>query len=156
MPKKLAYIVFAVKHAKKAESFGFTRNQCCRNLKLALEHFWRKKTKGLSQKKNINRSVAAEGKELSELQVEHIVPKTWFVDQLMDMKVKDLTQKNVKNLLEKYYHVLLVTKDEHSKLGALGLRSKMPNKWDEKNIWARYDDVGIEVSDNVRLSVEKN
>jgi len=39
---------------------------------------------------------------------------------------------------------LLVTKDEHRRLNASGLRSKMPDDWDGENIWARYDAIGIE------------
>src|SRR6266481_5827716 len=63
------FIVFAVKQAKKAEAFGFTRNECCRNLKTALHQYWQNKTlrlHGQSQKARIPRSEAAMGRPLSD------------------------------------------------------------------------------------------
>jgi len=59
----------------------------------------------------------------------------------MDMNPVD--KNKVKILLEKYFHVILVTKDEHRRLNASGLRSKMPEDWDGENIWARYEAVDI-------------
>ena len=34
------FIVFALKQMKEAQKFGFTANECNRNLKLALNHYW--------------------------------------------------------------------------------------------------------------------
>ena len=39
MKDNIDYIVFSVKQAIEAESFGFTRNECCRNLKTALHQY---------------------------------------------------------------------------------------------------------------------
>jgi len=36
MKTNVEFIVFAIKQAKEAEAFGFTRNVCCRNNRLAL------------------------------------------------------------------------------------------------------------------------
>ena len=146
MKSNVDYIVFAIKQACAAESYGFTRNQCCRNLKIAIHHYWQHKTlglSGLSQKKNIPRSKCAMGKELSECDVEHVVPTMVIVNMLMDMK--PLTKRKVENRLKKYLHVLVVTKEEHRKLNSSGLRYKMPEEWDGKNVWARYEKVGIEI-----------
>jgi hypothetical protein len=144
-PDHLDFIIFAVEQAKEAEKFGFTRNECCQNLKTALQQHWQHKTMGLasqSQKKNIQRSKAAKGMELKDCEVEHIVPQMEIVNMLMNMDPLNKTE--VENVLKKYFKVLLVTKEEHKNLNASGLRSKMPDNWDQKNIWARYSSVGIE------------
>ena len=145
MPDNLDFIVFSIKQAKDAERFGFTRNECCRNLKTALHQYWQNKTMGFhgqSQKKNIPRSIAASGQELKYCDVEHVVPQMEIVNMLMDMD--PLNKVEVEKILKNYFRVLLVTKEEHSKLNASGLRSKMPKNWDKKDVWARYKLVGIE------------
>ncbi len=145
MPENIEFIVFAIKQAKEAEKFGFTRNECCRNLKLSLHQHWQNKTMGLhgqSQKKNIPKSKKALNKKLSECEVEHVVPQMEIVNMLMDME--PLIKNEVENILQKYFKVLLVTKEEHEKLNSSGLRSKMPEDWNKKDVWARYKEVGIE------------
>jgi hypothetical protein len=140
----LDFIIFAIRQEKEAEVFGFKRNECCRNLKLALHHYWQNKELGLhgiSQKHNIRRSEAAKSKPINECDVEHAVPLMWFVDKLMTMNPP--TKIRVRNLLRKYFHVLLVTKDEHLELNRSRLRSKMPQDWDGQDPWARYKEVGI-------------
>jgi hypothetical protein len=47
MSKNIDFIIFAIKQAKDAEKFGFTRNECCRNIKTALHQYWQNKTMGL-------------------------------------------------------------------------------------------------------------
>lgn len=64
------FIVFAVRQAQEAQFFGFTRNEACRNLKIAIHQYWQNKTLGLhgqSQKTKIPRSKAAVGKPISEM-----------------------------------------------------------------------------------------
>ncbi len=145
MKDNIDFIVFAIIQAKEAEKYGFTRNECCRNLKTALHQYWQNKTlgqHGQSQKANLPRSKAAIGRQLSDLIVEHVVPQMEIVKMLMDME--PLEKKDVEMILTKYFRVILVTKDEHSKLNASGLRSKMPNDWDGKDVWARYKAVDID------------
>lgn len=149
MKDHLDYILFAVVQAKEAEAFGFTRNECCRNLKTALHQYWQNKTLGQhsqAQKAKIPRSQSAMGRPLSDLVVEHVVPQMLIVNMLMDMVAID--KGKVKTLLKKYLQVLLVTKDEHNKLNSSGLRSTMPMDWDAENVWARYDAVGIQRTDD--------
>lgn len=123
--------------------------KCCRNLKTALHQYWQNKTlgqHGQSQKTNLPRSKSAIGKQLSDLDVEHVVPQMEIVNMLMNMKPLD--KQSVESVLENYFHVLLVTRDEHKQLNASpGLRSKMPKDWDGVDVWARYRVVGIEPED---------
>ena len=140
----LDFIIFAIRQEKEAEAFGFKRNECCRNLKLALHHYWQNKELGLhgiSQKHNVRRSKAAKDKLINECDVEHAVPLMWIVNELMKMNLP--TKIRVRNLLRKYFRVLLVTKEEHRKLNASGFRSTMPQDWDRRDPWARYTAVGI-------------
>ena len=140
----LDYILFAVEQAKEAKNFGFTKNECSRNLKTALHQYWQNKEMGQhsqSQRKNLPRSVEADKRELKGLRLEHVVPQMWFVNKLMDMDAPD--KEKIGKLLKKYFRVLLVTKEEDAKLTKAGLRSDMPEGWDEENPWARHDAVGI-------------
>lgn len=65
------------------------------------------------------------------------------MNMLMDNKI--LTPEVIQEILEKFYHVRLVTKEEDHRLHTAGLRPKMPGDWDGENIWARYEAVGIKV-----------
>ena len=139
------FIFFAVKQAKEAEAFGFTRNECCRNLKTALHQYWQNKTLGLhgqSQKAKIPRSKAAQGRPLHECAVEHVVPQMAIVNRLMDME--PLTEQRVVELLKRLFTVMLVTHEEHGRLNASGLRSTMPDDWDGEDVFSRYRAVGID------------
>jgi hypothetical protein len=112
-----------------------------------LLQYWQNKTLGLhntAQKKRIPRSKAALKKPLSECRVEHAVPFTVIVNCLMDMK--HLTARAVTNILKKWYSVMLVTHHEDVRLRKKGLRFKMPDNWDKKDIFARYKAVGIKVT----------
>jgi hypothetical protein len=60
------------------------------------------------------------------------------------MDLNPLTNANVANLLERYFTVMLVTREEHALLNSSGLRSTMPPQWDKANVYARYELVGIE------------
>ena len=145
MKSPIDFIVFAVKQAREAEAFGFTRNECCRNLKTALHQHWQHKTMGLhgqAMKGKIPRSKAALGKPLQECVVEHAVPQMAIVNWLMDLE--PLTNATVADLLERYFTVMLVTQEEHALLNSSGLRSTMPAQWDKANVFARYEMVGIE------------
>jgi len=136
------FILFAVQQAKEAEAFGFSRNHCSRNLKTALDHHWQRKTLRLGQKARIPRSKAALNLPLSECVVEHVVPKMAIVNRLMDME--PLTTTAIKELLTNRFMLMLVTREEHARLNASGLRSIMPADSDGSDIFARYAAVGIE------------
>ena len=139
------FIIFAIKQAKRAQAFGFTRNQCCRNLKSAIHHYWQSKVLGhhsQSHKARIPRSKAALNRPDSECVVEHVMPQMEIVNSLMEMR--PLTKAGVINLLTDRLRVMVVTRDEHARLNSSGLRSKMPLDWDGSDVFARYAAIGIE------------
>ena len=98
---------------------------------------------GQSQKKRISRSVAAKHLPLKQCVVEHTVPLMHIVNMLMELT--DINEDRVVQILEKYYHITLVTKDEDGRLNASGLRSRMPAAWDGIDMYARYHAVGIAI-----------
>jgi len=143
----LEFIMFAVRQAKAAERFGFTRNWACRNLKTALTVFWqmrRLKIDSINRKDKIVRSVAAIGVARSGCRAEHTVPMKWIVDRLMDESQPSL--QSLERMLNKYYVVTLVTAAEDELLRKAGLRYKMPDDWDGKDPYARYHKVGIRLA----------
>ena len=124
------FIVFAIRQAQEAQAYGFTRNEACRNLKIAIHQYWQNKTLGLHgqiRKGKIPRSQAAVGKPLNELVVEHVVPQMHLVNSMMDMQ--PITTAEVLSLLKNHFAIMLVTIEEHAKLNAAGLRSTMPDDW---------------------------
>lgn len=74
---------------------------------------------------------------------EHLVPKRVLVDAIIDEIEK--TPDSIYDYLERFCIGVVVTKDEDARLNAAGLRSKMPENWDTKDPWARYNAVGIKV-----------
>lgn len=140
------FIIFAIKQANDAQAFGFTRNECCRNLKIAIHQYWQNKIlghHGQAHKARIPRSKAALNRPDSECMVEHVMPQMEIVNRLMDMCPLD--EVGVINILTNYLRVVIVTREEHARLNSSGLRSTMPHEWDGKDIFARYATIGIEV-----------
>lgn len=141
------FIIFAIKQANDAQAFGFTRNECCRNLKTAIHQYWQNKILGhhsQAHKARIPRSKAALNRPDSECMVEHVMPQMEIVNRLMDMR--PLTKAGVIELLTNYLRVIVVTREEHELLNSSGLRSTMPPDWDGNDVFSRYAAVGIEVA----------
>ena len=134
------FIVFALKQMKEAQKFGFTANECNRNLKLALNHYWQAKELGIHVfiKHKLRRTKAAYKTSLKNTIVEHTVPTQVIVNMLL--KIKKIENKKVKRILKKYWQVMLVTKKEHLKLNSkkLDLTYRMPENWNKKDLFARY------------------
>jgi len=141
------FIIFAIIQARGAKDFGFTPNECCRNLKIALHQYWQNKIlkkHGQVHKANIPRSIASMDSNPSDCIVEHAVPLMTIVNKLIELK--HLTRKEVIGLLNQLFTVAIITKEEHSKLNSSGLRSTMPADWDGIDPFARYAKVAIEIS----------
>jgi hypothetical protein len=94
---------------------------------------------------NFCRSSSAEGLKRKDVIHEHVVPHSIVMKKLL--LLDPLTHKKIMSLIEKYYVICAITKEEDRKLNAAGLRSKMPEGWDENNdsVFARYEAVGISV-----------
>jgi len=60
------------------------------------------------------------------------------------MALEPLTEEAVTQLLQGLFCVMLVTKEEHSRLNANGVRYTMPKEWNGQDLYARYRMWGIE------------
>lgn len=115
------FIIFAIKQANDAQAFGFTRNECCRNLKIAIHQYRQNKILGhhaQAHKARIRRSKADLNRPDSECMVEHVMPQMEIVNHLMDMR--PLTKAGVIELLTNCLRVMVVTRDEHALLNSRG------------------------------------
>ncbi|MDA1239142.1 MAG: hypothetical protein O3A15_09365 [Proteobacteria bacterium] len=143
----VSYILFSLQQTKDALKFGFTLNESRRNLETALHQYWQNKEMGLhstAQKSRIPKSDAAKvGRGACD--VEHVVPRKVIIDELL--KIDHPNQLRIRDYLEKYYRVCVVTKEEHQRLTQMKLRSEMPKDWDRLNPFSRYDQAGISVDE---------
>lgn len=64
----------------------------------------------------------------------------------MLLNLEDPSPEAVKDIFDRFCVGVVVTKEEDARLNELGLNSKMPSDWDQKDLWARYHAAGIEVA----------
>ena len=84
----------------------------------------------------------------SNLIYEHIIPKEKYIQTPIIQSAKDGKLKSeleIKELLNKYWYIATITKDEDKILSQLGFNKKMPDDWDNQNIFARYDKANIKL-----------
>lgn len=86
----------------------------------------------------------------SKFSFEHMVPKGKYIFNRIKEEVKknisdDELQKLIYELVDKYYYVALITRDENKKLSTQGYKQKMPEDWKGESIDARYQKAGIEI-----------
>ena len=89
----------------------------------------------------------------SNFSFEHMVPKGKYIFNRIKEEAKknisdDKLQKLIYKLIDKYYYVALITRDENKKLSNKGYREKMPEDWDEQSFDARYQKAGINIKRN--------
>jgi len=72
---------------------------------------------------------------------EHAIPVATLHE--IFSKEENLNVNGAKKILNKYYKLGVLTKSEDDLLNNKKLRSKMPQKWDRDNVFARYDEIGI-------------
>jgi hypothetical protein len=77
-----------------------------------------------------------------KLVVDHAVPISVMVGALFAGDVEP-TREGIGDHLTRWYRLGLISHDEDASLNAKGLRSTMPEAWDGKSLFARYDAVGI-------------
>lgn len=77
---------------------------------------------------------------------EHMVPKHEYIEkEIQEMALNNkLELKKIEDLVRKYYYVALILKEEDEKLS----KNKMPEDWNRKHIYSRYEKAGIELINN--------
>ena len=82
-----------------------------------------------------------------------MVPKGKYIfNRIKEESKKNISddelQKLIYELVDKYYYVALITRDENKKLSNKGYKQKMPEDWDWDSIEARYEKVWIKIRRN--------
>jgi len=91
---------------------------------------------------NFYTSIEAKGLKRKEVIHEHVVPHGLLLEKLLSLN--SLTNENIMAVLQKYYVICKITKEEDKRLNSAGFRSKMPEGWaDNDSVFARYEKVGI-------------
>lgn len=73
---------------------------------------------------------------------DHSIPIKKISEILLQQKGNPL-EKNIEQLLLKFYSLGVITFAEDLKLNQIKLKSKMPEDWDGDAVFARYDKAGI-------------
>lgn len=101
----------------------------------------------LDEFKYINLHISEKAKKLKRKDVihEHVIPHAIVMKKLLSLDQP--TTDEILLIIKNYYFLCLITKDEDELLTAAGLRSKMPQGWDEgkNSVFARYEKVGIKI-----------
>jgi len=95
-----------------------------------------------------NEAITFQGKVVKE----HVVPVKVMMNHLlsMDIKPKEITSfELVKSYLEKHVVISRITSEEDARLRENKLHDSMPNDWNQLDIWARYEKVGITLNNNL-------
>ena len=87
---------------------------------------------------------------------EHIVPKTKYIQEPCVLAAikgqfangEKFSEEAVRQLLERYWLIALITKEEDDTLTNLGLQKKMPGDWDGTDVFARYKAAGISLEES--------
>lgn len=82
-------------------------------------------------------------KDFKGMVFEHMVPKEEYIQKpCREAAINGrLNEKDVLDLLEKFWKIAVITKDEYKLL----LGKKMPGNWDGENIFARYEHAKIKL-----------
>lgn len=89
-----------------------------------------------------------------DLIYEHMVPKEKYIQGPCLEAVKTrrpLSLAQIHELLDKYWHIALITTEEDKILNSLKLRKHMPENWDNIDILARYKKANIHLIDTNTL-----
>lgn len=95
---------------------------------------------------NFHQSDEAKGKKRKDVIRDHVVPHIELMKKLF--AIDKLSKDSVWEVIEKYYIICSITKEEDKRLNEADLKSKMPKDWceNEESLFARYEKVGIKYS----------
>jgi len=73
---------------------------------------------------------------------EHVVPVNVVLDILLRNSATATTN-DIEELILSYSVVAIITREEEAILTGAGLKSRMPDGWDGRDVWARYKATGL-------------
>lgn len=89
-----------------------------------------------------------------DLIYEHMIPKELYIQSRCLNAIKQrrpLSLDAIYNMLNKYWYIALITKEEDKLLNSLKLRKQMPEIWDGEDVLARYKAANIALIDTQTL-----
>ena len=136
MKQKLECIRKAVSNAKEHISSNDPRSVYSQYIRYALHEV---------SDLNFCTSDAAKGLKRKDVVHEHVIPHSFLMEKLVTME--SLTNENILSTLQRYYIICAITKEQDKLLTASGLRSKMPDGWNEStdSVFARYEVAEISI-----------
>ena len=146
--KRLELIVEAVLYCQRVRDLGMPSSCYSKALREPVYFLWECRD-GLSKERRPQfRSAGAVGMHFGtgDLVYDHAVPFKLLQDELMGLS--DPTVGAVRDVLNRYGVIVLVTKEEDRRVRMAGYGSKMPDGWDRVDPIARYRAVGIELVEN--------
>lgn len=99
---------------------------------------------------NFCASKRAKGLKRKDVIHEHVVPHSIIMNKLLSLET--LNNENIMSVIERFYILCAITREEDKLLNAAGYRSKMPDGWNEEtdSVFARYELVGISICDDAK------
>jgi hypothetical protein len=91
---------------------------------------------------------AEEPNENYETVNDHVIPHVIILEKLLALNPVSI--EGITDIIDRYYMICTITRDENKKLNDAGLKSKMPVGWEDVGVirrFARYEHVGIEISE---------
>lgn len=136
---RLQIVLSVVELAHEMHKLGFPKAAYSRILRETIFFAW--EIREISKHSNLReRSAAAEGLPPSQLDYDHAVPMRIVIEMILN---KSPDREAVEDIIRRFVHGVLITKEEHEYLRKKELSSKMPDDWDGEDWAARYTKVGI-------------
>ena len=145
--KRLKLIIEAIRYCRRVRAMGMPPACYSKAFREPVHFLWERR---LGTKTRIARFRSKNAKGLNfgrgNLVYDHAVPFRYLQAELLGLS--DVTMQSVANALSRFETIVLITKEEDSRLSAAGYGSKMPPDWDGRDDLARYRAIGIELIEN--------
>ena len=87
-----------------------------------------------------------QSRDFSDLIFEHMIPKARYIQRPCEQAAREgrLDIDEIRELFRRYWRISVITAEENSRLNG----HAMPDDWDSENVFARYQECGIELVEN--------
>jgi hypothetical protein len=145
--QRLELILDAVNYCKHVKEKGMPASAYTKALREPIHFLWERRLGTKSQSAQF-RSVKSQGINFGtdEIRYDHAIPFSFIQQKLLT--AEHLTISDLKEILQRFIVVCIITKEEDQLLNSMGLTRKMPENWDGKNPLARYEAAKIELVNN--------
>jgi hypothetical protein len=146
--KRLELIREVVEHCQRMKELAMRLLYNSRALREAVFLLWERRN-GSGLRCAEFRSKAADGLRFGKRQLvyDHAIPFNYLQVELMGL-AKGFSADLLRDKLNKFCRVALITNCENDCLNDAGYQSKMPKDWDGNDHLARYNAVGIDIENN--------